>query len=84
MSNVPFADPWFWAFLAAIGWGLAVGAVGTQTPGLKPRDKAFASGFRWSCLPRDPGTDVGFEGLHALVGAAADHLIGQEPEPPFH
>jgi protein-S-isoprenylcysteine O-methyltransferase Ste14 len=26
-------DPWFWAFLAAIGWGLAFGVVGTQTLG---------------------------------------------------
>ena len=33
---------------------------------------------------RDPGADVGFQGLHALVGAAADHLIGEEPEPPLH
>ena len=31
----------------------------------------------------DPGTDVGFQGLHALVHAAADHLAGQEPEPPL-
>ena len=31
----------------------------------------------------DPGADVGFEGLHALVHAAADHLIGQEAEPPL-
>src|ERR1017187_9128373 len=32
-EHVPFVDPWFWAFLAAIGWGLAVGAVGAQIPG---------------------------------------------------
>src|SRR5256885_13563145 len=31
----------------------------------------------------DPVTDVGFEGPHALVHAAADHLIGQEAEPPL-
>lgn len=30
---MPFEDPWFWAFLAAIGWGLAVGAVGTRALG---------------------------------------------------
>ncbi len=23
-------DPWFWAFLAAIGWGLGFGIIGTQ------------------------------------------------------
>src|ERR1035441_2115289 len=32
-EHVPLADPWFWALKAAIGWGLAVGAVGTQIPG---------------------------------------------------
>ena len=32
----------------------------------------------------DPGADVFFQGLHALAGPAADHLIGQEPEPAFH
>src|SRR5205085_2535905 len=32
---------------------------------------------------RDPGADVGFEGPHALVHAAADHLIGQVAEPPL-
>jgi protein-S-isoprenylcysteine O-methyltransferase Ste14 len=26
-------DPWFWAFLAAIGWGLGAAIVGTQTLG---------------------------------------------------
>jgi protein-S-isoprenylcysteine O-methyltransferase Ste14 len=26
-------DPWFWAFLAAIGWGLGCAIVGTQTLG---------------------------------------------------
>jgi len=30
---VPFTDPWFWAFLAAVGWGLAFGLIGTQTLG---------------------------------------------------
>jgi protein-S-isoprenylcysteine O-methyltransferase Ste14 len=29
------SDPWFWAFLAAIGWGLAFGVVGTKTLGGK-------------------------------------------------
>ena len=27
------ADPWFWAFLAAVGWGLGIGIVGTRTLG---------------------------------------------------
>ena len=27
------ADPWFWAFLAAIGWSLGFGLVGTETLG---------------------------------------------------
>jgi hypothetical protein len=31
----------------------------------------------------DPGADVGFEGLHALVHAAADLLGGQVAEPPL-
>ena len=31
----------------------------------------------------DPGADVGFEGLHALVHAAADHLGSLVAEPPF-
>jgi len=26
-------DPWFWAFLAAAGWALGFGIVGTRTPG---------------------------------------------------
>jgi protein-S-isoprenylcysteine O-methyltransferase Ste14 len=26
------ADPWFWAFLAAIGWGLCTGLVGSRAP----------------------------------------------------
>lgn len=30
---MPLSDPWFWAFLAAIGWGLAFGVVGTQALG---------------------------------------------------
>lgn len=29
------SSPWFWAFLAAIGWGLAFGTVGTETLGRK-------------------------------------------------
>jgi hypothetical protein len=29
------SDPWFWAFLAAIGWGLAFGTVGTENLGRK-------------------------------------------------
>jgi protein-S-isoprenylcysteine O-methyltransferase Ste14 len=29
----PLTDPWFWAFLAALGWGLAFGIVGTRTLG---------------------------------------------------
>jgi protein-S-isoprenylcysteine O-methyltransferase Ste14 len=29
------SDPWFWAFLAAIGWGLAFVTVGTDTLGRK-------------------------------------------------
>jgi protein-S-isoprenylcysteine O-methyltransferase Ste14 len=27
------ADPWFWAFLAAVGWGLCTGLVGSRTLG---------------------------------------------------
>jgi protein-S-isoprenylcysteine O-methyltransferase Ste14 len=30
---VPLTDPWFWAFVAGIGWGLAFGLVGTETLG---------------------------------------------------
>jgi protein-S-isoprenylcysteine O-methyltransferase Ste14 len=30
---VPLTNPWFWAFLAALGWGLAFGIIGTQTLG---------------------------------------------------
>jgi protein-S-isoprenylcysteine O-methyltransferase Ste14 len=26
-------DPWFWAFLAAIGWGMGIGVVGTKALG---------------------------------------------------
>lgn len=29
------ADPWFWAFLAAVGWGACFGIVGTQNLGRK-------------------------------------------------
>jgi protein-S-isoprenylcysteine O-methyltransferase Ste14 len=32
-DTMPLADPWFWAFLAAIGWGLAFGIIGTQKLG---------------------------------------------------
>lgn len=32
----------------------------------------------------DPRADVGFQCLHGFVGAAADHLVGQEAEPAFH
>jgi protein-S-isoprenylcysteine O-methyltransferase Ste14 len=31
------ADPWFWAFLAALGWGLCTVLVGSQTSGRNPR-----------------------------------------------
>src|ERR1039458_5309521 len=31
-----------------------------------------------------PVPDVGFEGPGAGAGAAADELVGQEPEPPFY
>jgi hypothetical protein len=31
----------------------------------------------------DPLADVGFEDLDVLVCAAADHLVGQEAEPPL-
>lgn len=30
---MPFDDPWFWAFLAATGWGLAYALVGTEALG---------------------------------------------------
>jgi protein-S-isoprenylcysteine O-methyltransferase Ste14 len=30
---MPLGDPWFWAFLAALGWGLCTGLVGSQTWG---------------------------------------------------
>ncbi len=30
---MPLADPWFWAFLAALGWGLCIGLVGSRTLG---------------------------------------------------
>jgi protein-S-isoprenylcysteine O-methyltransferase Ste14 len=29
----PLTDPWFWAFVAAIGWGLAFALIGTETLG---------------------------------------------------
>jgi protein-S-isoprenylcysteine O-methyltransferase Ste14 len=32
-AGVPLADPWFWAFLAVLGWALAFGLIGTQTLG---------------------------------------------------
>ena len=31
------ADPWFWAFLAALGWGLCTGLVGSRTLGRRVR-----------------------------------------------
>lgn len=34
---MPLADPWFWAFLAAIGWGLCTGLVGSRTLGRRLR-----------------------------------------------
>lgn len=30
---MPLTDPWFWAFLAAVGWALGLGIVGTRRPG---------------------------------------------------
>jgi protein-S-isoprenylcysteine O-methyltransferase Ste14 len=30
---MPLADPWFWAFLAVVGWGLCTGLVGSRTWG---------------------------------------------------
>jgi protein-S-isoprenylcysteine O-methyltransferase Ste14 len=30
---VPLADPWFWAFLAAVGWSLGFVLIGTETLG---------------------------------------------------
>lgn len=33
MLDQILTDPWFWAFLAAVGWGLAFGVVGTKTLG---------------------------------------------------
>src|ERR1700685_3207690 len=49
--------------------------------------RGFLGGFLPHEWPRvvvpglDPGADVGFEGLDALMDAAADQLAGQEPEP---
>ena len=38
----------------------------------------------WVLVPvSDPGADVPLQGLDALVDAALEHLVGQEPEPPF-
>jgi protein-S-isoprenylcysteine O-methyltransferase Ste14 len=34
---MPLTDPWFWAFLAAVGWGLCTGVVGSRTWGRSPR-----------------------------------------------
>lgn len=34
---MPLTDPWFWAFLAALGWGLCTGLVGSRTWGRSPR-----------------------------------------------
>jgi len=33
MLDQVFTDPWFWAFLAAVGWALAFAVTGTKTPG---------------------------------------------------
>lgn len=30
---MPLTDPWFWAFVAAIGWGLEFGIIGIQKLG---------------------------------------------------
>lgn len=30
---MPLADPWFWAFLAVLGWALAFGIIATRTLG---------------------------------------------------
>lgn len=30
---MPLTDPWFWAFVAAVGWGAAFGLVGTEALG---------------------------------------------------
>ena len=42
-------DAWFWAFLAAVGWGICFGIVGARTLG-----RTFDSGSRPSCLPNFP------------------------------
>lgn len=34
---MPLAGPWFWAFLAAIGWCLCIGLVGSRTLGRRLR-----------------------------------------------
>jgi protein-S-isoprenylcysteine O-methyltransferase Ste14 len=34
---MPLAVPWFWAFLAAVGWGLCTGLVGSRKLGRKLR-----------------------------------------------
>lgn len=34
---MPVTDPWFWAFLAAAGWAVAFGIVGTTTLGRRLR-----------------------------------------------
>ena len=33
MLKLFITDPWFWAFLAATGWGIGIGVVGTKTLG---------------------------------------------------
>ena len=33
MFTLVLTDPWFWAFLATIGWGVGIGVVGTKTLG---------------------------------------------------
>jgi protein-S-isoprenylcysteine O-methyltransferase Ste14 len=35
MTENPLVSPWFWAFLAAIGWGMGIGLVGTKRLGRK-------------------------------------------------
>ncbi len=33
---MPLDDPWFWAFLGSVGWGLGFAVVGSQTLGRRP------------------------------------------------
>jgi hypothetical protein len=32
---MPLGDPWFWAFLAVLGWGLCTGLVGSRSLGCR-------------------------------------------------